>query len=136
MADNENHATARAVSFSEDFPEGLRVLFLRTISPEERRGYENSPEAMAGLMALANRAAGAFCAALMIDSDPACQRYCEQELEVAARDDPTYSQILQLTFAACLEVAAQQGSGPMDSARQFRNRYAELRSSAPARTLH
>jgi hypothetical protein len=115
---------------SDEFTLGLMNIYLSACTPEVRSSYEASEAAMAQLSRNADRAAGTMCAALMIDTDPACQKYCDEALERAAHDDPDYSLLLKLTFVMCLEAAAEHGANEQHSAKIFQQKYFAIRELA------
>ena len=124
-----------AMTFGDEFTVGLRSIYLSACTPEVRSSYETSEVAMAYLMRNAERAAGTVCAALMIDTDPECQRYCDEVLERAAHDEPDYALLLKLTFVMCLEAASEQGFKEQHSAKIFQQKYFAIRELAAGAAL-
>lgn len=118
------------MTFGDEFTVGLRSIYLSACTPEVRSSYEASDVAMAHLLSKAERAAGTVCAALMIDTDPECKRYCDEVLDRAAHDEPDYSLLLKLTFVMCLEAAAEHGFNEQHSAKIFQQKYFAIREIA------
>jgi hypothetical protein len=123
------------MNFSDEFTSGLLKIYLGVCTPEVRSSYESNEVAMADLLCNVERAAGTISAALMIDTDPECQRYCDEALERAAHDDPDYSLLLKLTFVICLEAVAEHGAKELHSAKIFQQKYFAIRELASGAAL-